>query len=402
MEPEGGALAGPRLVWVDWLKGIVVLGVVAYHAAQPFLLTTWIITDDEKSVFLSVLAGIGYLFAMPLMFLLAGTASMLAIARRSVRHYLTVRLLRLGLPLAVGLVLLSPFEAWLGHVSLGGTTPLPEYALTYLGSAEITFSPIWIGEVGHHLWFLAFLLAYVLLSLPVLAWLRDRPPPTLSRHAPSLIIGLPILALGLLQSPLRAAFPEYRDWADAVLWLAYFAAGALIALDRGLVPIVGRVGPWMVIPAGLLVVALAPAAISGELLRLEGEARLDLAGMAYAMARTAIGWCLVLASMALGIRWLDRNEPVARRVGEASLAFYVLHHPIVIIVAMAVVGAEIGVWPQFLTILAASLAVTGALYELVIRRSAALRAVFGVAAPGESELEGPMPVAVEGADRSAG
>ena len=68
-----------RLVWVDWLKGLVVSGVVLYHAAQPFVLTSWIVTDDERSLLLSTLAGLGYLFAMPLMFLLAGTASMLAL-----------------------------------------------------------------------------------------------------------------------------------------------------------------------------------------------------------------------------------------------------------------------------------------------------------------------------------
>ena len=40
---------------------------VVYHAAQPFVLTEWIVTTDDRSILLSGLAAIGYLFAMPLM-----------------------------------------------------------------------------------------------------------------------------------------------------------------------------------------------------------------------------------------------------------------------------------------------------------------------------------------------
>ncbi len=82
-----------RLVWVDWLKGLVVLGVVAFHAAQPYVVTDWIVNATEDSYVLSGLAGLGYLFAMPLMFLLAGVTGWIALERRTTWQYLRVRLL---------------------------------------------------------------------------------------------------------------------------------------------------------------------------------------------------------------------------------------------------------------------------------------------------------------------
>jgi fucose 4-O-acetylase-like acetyltransferase len=387
------------MIWVDWLKGLVVLGVVLYHAAQPFVLTAWIVSDTERSLLLSGLAGLGYLFAMPLMFLLAGTASMLALQRRSVRRYLGIRLLRLGLPLVAGLVLLSPFESWVGHVSHGGTTAYPAFAVDYLANVEITLSPIWLGEAGHHLWFLGFLLGFVLVSLPALVWLRSRPAPRLAPGRPWIVlVALPPVALGLAEWPLRAAFPGYRDWADAALWLAYFGIGVLLVLDRGLVTVAARRGAWMLVPAVLLVAALLPAAAAGELMRLEGDARLDLAGLGYATARTGIGWALVLAALALGVRALDRWEEAGRRAGEASLAFYVLHHPIVIVVAALVVGTSLSMWPKFLLIAILSLLVTAAVYEGVVRRFAVLRAVFGVASPTDDGEPAPIAIGVEGAE----
>jgi len=383
-----------RLAWVDWLKALVVLGVVVYHAAQPFVLTEWLVTADDQSLLLSGLAGVGYLFAMPLMFLLAGTASMLAIRRRTTARYLRVRLLRLGLPLVAGLLLLSPFEAWIGRLSRGGTASYLAFAGDYLADAvaRLAPTPMWLGDVGHHLWFLGFLLAYVLVSLPFIVRLRDRTSlPLADGRSRLLLLVAPAVALGVLQWPLRAAFPGYRDWADAVLWLAYFALGVALALDRRLIDLVATSGPRAVAAAIGLVAVLVPWAAGGELFRLEGEAALDLGGLLYAVVRTGIGWSLVIACLALGIRALNRWEPAAIRAGEASLAFYVLHHPIVVMVAAVVVAMPLAIGLQFALIAIASLAITAVVYEGLVRRFAPLRAIFGVAAPSEPPTdESPM------------
>ncbi|HEX2883644.1 MAG TPA: acyltransferase [Candidatus Limnocylindria bacterium] len=391
-----------RLVWVDWLKGLVVFGVVAYHAAQPFVVTDWLVTNEERSLLLSGLAGVGYLFAMPLMFLLAGVASMLAIQRRSVRAYLGVRLLRLGLPLVVGLLLLSPFESWVGHLSRGGSDAFLAFSVAQLQDAGIGPSPVWLGAYGHHLWFLGFLLAYVLLSLPVLVWLRDRPPADLAgRLGTAGFVLVPPAVMALAQWPLRAAFPAYRDWADAILWLGYYGIGVLFVLDHRLIAMAGRVGPRMLVPGVLLVVLLAPIALSGDIWRFEATPRVDVAGLAYAVARTGIGWSLVLAVLSLGILRLDRWEAAGRRVGESSMALYVLHHPVAVVASAVVVSSDLGLWTKFLLTATVTFAVTGALYEGVVRRVAVLRGVFGVEPPTAepSELPPGLSIDPEGAHR---
>jgi fucose 4-O-acetylase-like acetyltransferase len=389
-----------RLVWVDWLKGLVVFGVVAYHAAQPFVVTDWLVTNQERSLVLSGLAGIGYLFAMPLMFLLAGVASMLAIQRRTVRAYLGTRLLRLGLPLVAGLLLLSPFESWVGYLSHGGSEAFLPFTGAHLRETQLEMSPLWLGDYGHHLWFLGFLLGYVLLSLPILVWLRDHPPATLApRVATAAFVVLPLLVLAVVQWPLRAAFPAYRDWADAVLWFGYFGIGVLFVLDRRFVVAAGRVGPWMLIPAALLVAGILPVALNGDIWQLEATPRVDAAGLAYVTARTAIGWSLVLAVLALGIRGLDRWEGTGRRVGESSMALYVLHHPVAVVAAAIVVASDLGLWPKFLLTALITFVVTGALYEGVVRRFSILRGIFGVESPEPeaSQLPPGLSVGREGA-----
>ncbi|HEU5325205.1 MAG TPA: acyltransferase family protein [Candidatus Limnocylindria bacterium] len=378
-----------RLVWVDWLKGLVVLGVVAFHAAQPYVVTDWIVNATEDSYVLSGLAGLGYLFAMPLMFLLAGVTGWIALERRTTWQYLSVRLLRLGLPLVVGLAFLSPLESWVGQLSYGETPDLPSFVARTWSELPPLTSPRWLGDVGHHLWFLGFLLGYVLLTIVPLRWLRRRTPPSATRHVPAVVAMLgPIVPIAILQWLVRPPAPQYRDWADAAVWLVYFCIGIGLAFDRAWLRPIARSGGWMTIPALLLAALLLPLGLDG-VMRLESAPSLGVASLAYASARTAIGWWLVCAVMALGMRWLTGAAWAAERAGEASLAFYVLHHPIVVVIAAAVAPWSVGALAGFVVIFVSSVAVSAALYEGVVRRVGVLRSVFGVAEPPPERPLGP-------------
>ncbi|RPH31801.1 MAG: hypothetical protein EHM90_06985, partial [Chloroflexi bacterium] len=223
-------LVRERLNWIDWLKVVVVVGAFLFHAAQPFVATTWLINDTEKSLPLSVASGFGYLFGMPLMFFLAGAATWLAVERRGIGGHAGLRLRRLLIPLLLGLVILGPPQAWVAYVAAGGQAGPLEFLATYVTTLNPTLNPRWFGDVGHHLWFLGFLFLYVVVTLPVLSWLRSRRAAgrdlLIGRVAEGrfglLWLVVPIAAVQLVLRPL---FPEYRDWADFALWLGYFVIG---------------------------------------------------------------------------------------------------------------------------------------------------------------------------------
>src|SRR4029079_15119285 len=68
--PQASGDLRERLVWIDWLKVIVGFAVFVYHAAEPFFIINWVVSNDERSYLLSAMAGFAFLFGMPLMFLL--------------------------------------------------------------------------------------------------------------------------------------------------------------------------------------------------------------------------------------------------------------------------------------------------------------------------------------------
>jgi glucans biosynthesis protein C len=365
-----------RLAWIDWLKVIVVLGVFAYHSAQPFVLTSWIVVHDEKSLLLSALAGLGYLFGMPLMFLLAGAASWAALQATAVGTYARRRL-RLVLPLVAGFAVLSPLQAWAGASTRGEVIGPVAFAVRFWADAELPAGPAWLGDYGYHLWFIGFLLVYALVSIPLLVRLRASGPPM--RPPATWLATVAVAALLVAQVPLRVAFPVYRDWADFALWLGYFVAGAAMLAWPAVLPAIARRGLLMLVPGLLLAAAMVPIYLAGPGFALESSPTFDAASLGYIALRTAVGACWVVGAIAIGIRWFDVRGAQARAASRLVLPFYVLHHPIVVMVAAVVVPLS---WPMglsFATILAVSGVLTLAAC-LVAARTSPLRLLFGMGA----------------------
>jgi len=348
-----------RLNWIDWLKVAVVFGAFLFHAAQPFAFTTWLVNDSDKSVTLSILSGFGYLFGMPLMFLLAGATTWLAVDRTGVAGHAALRVRRLIVPLAIGLAVLSPLQVWLATIATGGLEDPGSFMARYLATLRLYPSPTWFGDYGYHLWFLAFLFIDVLLVLPLLPRLRaarDAGRLAVGRFV-ARPLGLATLfgAVALPQLVLRPLFPVYRDWADFALWLAYFGIGVLAMADRELLGAIvsrRRMLVWL-IPAAAI--AYLPILAIGTPLELEHAPGFGLAGLAYVAWRTAIGWLMVMTLVGFASTILTARPRALGWAARTALPFYVLHHPVVVLVAALVVGSGIGMWARFGLIVGISL-----------------------------------------------
>ena len=367
------AAAANRVNWIDWLKAIIVFGVFLYHAAQPFVLTTWLVTDAEQSLVLSALAGAGYLFGMPLMFLLSGAATWLALGRRAMHGYLGLRVRRLLVPLVLGIALLSPLQAYLA--APGGRSPIAAIGDFWTG-ARVYLDPQWLGDYGYHLWFLGFLFCYSVLAAPAVGWLRAEPARATRIAAPLSrgAIGpwLPLLPLVALQLLVRPLAPAYRDWADFVLWLSYFGLGVLVAADPALVRAIAA-RRWQVVAVTVGIgVAYLPVASSGGVLDLEHDPGFGPVGLGYVALRTAVGYGLTLAFIGVAAQYLVIRPRLLRWASDAVLPFYVIHHPVLVVVAAWAVTLPVGLWPKFGLIVALGLAGTLVIYEALRRGIAAL------------------------------
>ena len=310
--------------------------------------------------------------------------------------YGMTRVQRLLLPLVAGILILTPLQWWLAAAIVAGRRESADTRSPwFFGGIRFEPTPRWFGDYGMHLWFIAFLLAYSLLCLPLLAALR-RPSGVAAAARGWHRVPTPVLLLALFmpilasQWLLRIPAPTYRDWADFALWLGFFAVGVILIAEQSLLDTVVRNGPRLVshwrsrAPAGRGRcrgrAGDRPCPGRPGARRCRGSSSRQCwmrPASATSRLRTAAAGALVAAAPVAGGA-LVRSQPAwLPRANRAVLPFYVLHHPVSVAVAAVVVQWRLGLWPKLGVILVVSLAGSLALTEVVMR-SRLGRALFGI------------------------
>jgi hypothetical protein len=372
-----------RIHYLDTLKVAIVYGIILYHATLPFTLSSWLVTNPDKSYVLSGLAAFAFPWGIPMMFLLAGADSWFSLRSRSVAAFVRTRFLRLLLPLTVGIVLLSPLQWYLTTFTNWSVYGLLQSYPAYFRGIRLSWTPVWLGRYGYHLWFLGYLFGISVIVLPVLVVLR-RPlvrtavayvAAQLQHGGAIYVFALPLVAS---QLALRHRFPTYQDWADIATYLLVFVAGYVLAAEPRLE--VGiRASGRLALAVGI--VSSAGVGALGLLARSQSDDQPVLV-VVYSVLWALMVWSWLVVVLNIGIRWLDFGNEVTVYLAESILPIYVLSHPVVLVVAAVVVGLPLGVWSKFTLLAAISLVVSVTLYDILVRRWAPMRLVFGLKRPG--------------------
>ena len=397
---------GGRVVWVDWLKVLVVIGIFAYHVALVFSLTPWVIQNAQRSLVLTALAGWGYVWGIQLLFLLAGAAAWFSLRSRGAGRFLRERFTRLLVPLVAGLIVLSPVQAYfqaLNRFRFQGS--FLEYLALYVPRIRFSLSPHWLAVYGFHLWFLGFLFLVSVIALPVI-WFLCRPGAgaaavralgkALSNPAALLLFALPV---GALQALLRPFFPNSPDWPDLIACLVFFVFGFLLMANPRVKAVALRSTRLSLEIGALGGIGLGLTLLAGVLGSQFNHPTWAVSRFAYEMLNSVTTWAWVLLLLSLAMRYLKRDLPRLREASAATLPFYVIHHPIVVVIAYFVVQLPVGVWLKFFLILGAGFAITVAILYVLVLPFRPLRFVFGLGPPpaGAPQLRGRLRAAGVGA-----
>ncbi|MET8383751.1 acyltransferase family protein [Streptosporangium canum] len=402
---------------LDAIRTLVVVGLVFFHSALVFdTRDDYYVKNADTTEVTTVLAGLGVVWAMPMLFLIAGLGSWHSLRRRGPARFAVERLLRLGVPLVFAILTIIPVPQWLRLRADPGYHEsylrfLPRFFDVRLDLADFPF--ILQGryfETGH-LWFVVLLLAFSLLLAPLVHWLprdlgrriRDRLATTAERRGAILLPAVPVAAVSALAG-LEEGFAAWSRWA----YLLFFLYGFMLAADERFRAAMRRDAvPAAVLGTVLFLVGMPGFLVVGNVFG--GDPFTDMTPLAIG-ARTlygATGWCWLVAILGL----LDRRRPApdterrppdgqgqeqgreqdreqgreqgrGRRLygylAAAALPLYVLHQPIVVAVAYGVVGWHAPIPVKYLVIVAVSLTLTVAAYDLLVRRTRVTRSLFGI------------------------
>jgi peptidoglycan/LPS O-acetylase OafA/YrhL len=378
--------ASVRLYYLDTLRVLAVLMVFLFHATKPFTMVDWQIMNAQTSMVASVffIAFLGP-WGMPFFFLLAGAGAWFGLRKRTARQFAGERVRRLLVPFLVGGALITPLVGYIEWMFRSDITRT--YAGSYLRFLFIErfggLNPLLFGWLGYHLWFLGFLFTFSLIALPLFLWLKGETGrrvivwlARLCEHRAGILVF--ILPLALIQLGLRPLFPDEHNWADFFYYLVLFLAGYLLYADERFLRAVRR-DRWLVLAVGIaaLLGLMATVTLGGDTSLSEPSA--PWFRVVWALVPIA-AWCWSLTMLYVGMRFLDFSNKWTRYGQEAVVPFYVLHYPVLIIIAFYVVQWQAGVTVKMLAVTLGSFVVTLGIYELLVRRVAPLRVLFGMKA----------------------
>jgi glucan biosynthesis protein C len=362
-----------RLAYLDNLKILLVVGVIAVHTAITYGLDgSWYLESYDQMTsavvdVVTVVLGVGWLFGLGLFFVIAGRLSGPSLDRKGPRRFARERLIRLGIPLVAYTLLISPFLEYVDYRwNAGGTRALWPF----------------IGEQVWHLapgptWFLEALLAFTL-GYALLRQLRPQTKPPPRRALRGRQVAAIALAIAVTSFATRFAFPVGSEQLHLQLamfpqYVILFSLG-VAAGRRGWLEALGpNLRRRCALAGAIASLALPAVLIAGGFF--EGDAGQDsFAGgwhwqaAAGALIEGVLATCVSLYAVDYFRRHQHRLHPLARRMAPAAYGAFVVHPPVLVGLALAAQPLPLPAELKFVAVLMASVTGAFSLARLASRR----------------------------------
>jgi len=397
---SGADSGAPRTAAIDGLRSLLTLLVIAHHAVLAYFIyapplgkfdntlywAAFPVIDAAKAPGVDALVLWNDSFFMALLFLLSGLFVGPSLARKGAGRFLRDRLLRLGVPFAVGAALLAPLAYLPAYLQRGGTDGLAGFWAAWRQLDKWPAGPTWF------LWVLLVFSALAALGhalAPRLmaawgrfgAWCGETPGRCLAVWAMAALLAY--VPVTLVVNPMQWAGwgPFFVQTSRVPFYAVYFALGVALGARGGLAsgllaPGGGLARRWIAWQsgAGVVFVAFVAVLIVTSIKASRGE---NPAG--WGLATNALfSLTSVMTSLAL-LAYFARRHSVESRFWAAlrpnAFGMYVVHYAVVSWLQYALLGAA---WPGLAKALVVTVAAIGLSWGLteILRRLPGVRTIL--------------------------
>jgi surface polysaccharide O-acyltransferase-like enzyme len=342
-----------RLFFADHLRAALVILVVLHHVAmvyggiQPFY---YLEPPASLPAFLVPMAFVllNQGWFMGALFLLAGYFTPGSYDRKGAGTYLKDRLIRLGIPMVVFYFVLSPISG-IGYFLMSGDT------------AGLTWDAFWSAYpdlIGlGPLWFVAMLLIF---DFGYVGWRllvkKQTSNSATESSAPTYLgVGIFVLALALVSYLVRIVIPlgksvlDFPTLAYLPQYLSFFVIGTIAYRRDWLRRLPGRMGIVGFVVAMLASFTLFALGFVSFLKALENAApQIPPWGFGtwqsavYALWDSIFAVGMTMAAITFFRRFFNKQSGFGTFLAQQSYTVYVIHIPVVVFLAYALRGVDIG------------------------------------------------------------
>ena len=342
---------------IDWLRVIAIAMFLIYHTAigfQSWGLMIGFITNKQSWNELWLPMSMLNVWRIPFLFFVSGMGVFFAIQKRDWKQLLQERAKRILLPFVFGMIIIVPI-----HVLL---------LQSYYGW-EMNYKPN-----PAHLWFLGNILIYTLVLLPVFIYLKKHQNKTLFVKLRSLVanpIGLLIVIMLFVAEAMIIKPNPYELYAMTthgfILGFLAFACGYLFMYSGEAFWKMMVKWRWVFIISALALYIYRiyqgqlGAYVQIPLFRLSIESSL---------------W--IFSLFALGYKHLNKNSSALNYLSQSAYPIYIIHMIFIYLASYLIFPLDINVQLKYLIVVVFLFVGSFAFYELLIRRIAFIRPLFGL------------------------
>lgn len=373
-----GQLSSYRRNDFDWLR-VGALGLlILTHVLYIYRVMPWRVQSEHAGLWGTVVVEALAPWRISLVFFIAGAATRFMLQRHSFGAFLQNRILRLGVPFVMAVIVLVPPMLYTTDPHAAGHNYFA-YVVDHGAHARHLFG-VSVPDLGH-VWFLPYLLAYSFVA--ALAWFAaprtfNAACNALARQPVVLIVLALAAAFIVADAGLQPIFGRsdlfFDDPAGHVRCIPPFLLGVMLARADQFWSELSRARRWLVpaaIVAGVIYLAMVSAGLLGS-----GGAKARIA----ASAGGVFGAIGLLTILGLGAAHLQHESRAMRYLSDAIMPIYLLHQPMIVVSEAWLHVARLPLWLEFPLVLASASLVPLAVYHFAIRPTPAMRILFGLKA----------------------
>ena len=377
---------------LDWLRVLVILNLVPWHAAWLMAYVTGPSDSTREGLGVTILryyTGFSLRWQIPLLFFIAGASACLSLSHRSPGAFVRERARRLFVPLMFFMLVCYPVLLYFWP-DVCDNKSLSDYL--------VRFWPHCLATIHHsrmpgrapmpgwaHLWFVAYLLIFSLMTLPLFISLRRQGEGGsagkyvrfFTKTGAILLLGVPLMIINIILAPKwpMAQLNLYDDWTYFCYDLTVFIYGYIICLHESLWQAVYR---HLRISLPLAIVSTVFVLIMRFEMSSFSHPAYTPRYMLYSVFLGLHTWCWVLALLALAKRFLSGTNRFLKYASRASYPFYILHFVLMLVIGHFIAQRHLGLMTEFISLSLLTFIATLGSYELLVKRTKVTRFLFGM------------------------
>jgi len=374
---------------LDWLRVLAILLLQVFHTGMAFNSWGWHIKNADRLAWLDLPMAFLHQWRMPLLFFISGVGTTFALRSRRLSGFVKERHRRLLWPLVFGMLVIIPPQVYWERLFQGVSyaSYWDFYKTVFYGTSYPQGNTSW-----HHLWFVAYLFVFSMLTVPLLAAFGTKRGHVVLQTVRNWLaqgarIYLLILPLALIQVSLRPYWPTQQnlvaDWANFSFQLFHFWCGILVASHPG---IWDRIERLRRVSLGLGLTTLGVLLVD-DVAGVKG-------GYPYPIEYTLLScltWFWIMITIGYGKHFLNFRNRFISYANEGIYPFYILHQTVIVVIGYYLVTWPLGPTVKFGSLLVLSFAGSVAIYEMLIRRWDWVRPCFGL----KARVKTQQPIMVE-------